>query len=55
MNWELGYLKSPTLFFDSDKFTAGVSMTRFDFHRRCTFIYHRDMDKADWLYGKLLG
>jgi hypothetical protein len=55
MNWELRYLKSPTLFFDSDKFTAGVSMTRFGFDRRYTIIYHRDMEKPDWLYGKLLG
>lgn len=48
MNWELGYLKPPTLFFDSDKFTAGVSMTRFGFDRRYTIIYYCDMEKADW-------
>ena len=55
MNWERGYLKSPTLFFDSDRFTAGVSMTRFSFDRRHTIIYHKDMEKADWFQGKLLG
>jgi hypothetical protein len=49
MNWELRYLKSPTLCFDSDKFTAGVSMTRFGFDRRYTIIYQRDMEKPDWL------
>ena len=48
MNWERGYLKSPTLFFDSDRFTAGVSMTRFSFDWRHTIIYHKDMEKADW-------
>ena len=47
MNWELGYLKSSTLFFDSDKFTAGVSRTRFFFHRKYAFICHRDTEKAD--------
>ena len=45
----------PDSFFDSDKFTAGVSRTRFCFHRKYTFICYRNVEKADGFYGKLLG
>ncbi len=30
-------------------------MTRFGFDRRYTIIYHRDIEKADWFQGRLLG
>ena len=30
-------------------------MTRFGFDRMYTFVYHKDMEKADWFYGGLLG
>jgi len=30
-------------------------MTRFRFDRMYTFVYHKNLEKADWFYGGLLG